>query len=412
MKTIFTALSPNLQKDDLKLSQHLIFRPKKWIHGKAEKELEELLSQAFNVKKVSLYESGRTALFTALKALDIKEGDEVILQAYTCVAVPEPILWLGATPIYVDIDNQSLNMDIEKLERKISSRTKAIIVQHTFGNPADMEKIMNIARLKNIPVIEDCAHSIGAKYEGKALGTFGDMAFFSFGRDKVVSSVFGGALISNNENLIAKIERGNRRYRYPSRIWVKRQLLHPTISAMVKKTYNSLGLGKLILKLSRKFHLTSDAVQKTERSGGKPKFIGHKMPNALASLAAHQLRKLAHFNHHREKIAQIYQDKLDPRIPRQLRKNGSICLRYLIRVDKPAKLAKIAKKEKVILGDWYQQVIAPEGVDYEKIAFAPSQFPVASQVASQSINLPTDINTNEKDAHRIVKIVNKFHDSL
>ncbi|MDP3880843.1 MAG: aminotransferase class I/II-fold pyridoxal phosphate-dependent enzyme [bacterium] len=410
MKTIFTALSPNLQKDDLKLSQRLLFKPKNWLQGKAEQELEELLSQAFNTKKVSLYESGRTALFTALKALDIKEGDEVILQAYTCVAVPEPILWLGATPIYVDIDAQSLNMDPEKLQRKISSKTKAIIVQHTFGNPAQMEKILEIAKEKNIPVIEDCAHAIGAKYRGQAVGTFGDMAFFSFGRDKVVSSVFGGALITNNENLIAKIDRGNRRCRYPSHIWTLRQLLHPTITALVKKTYNFLGLGKVILKLSRKLKFTSDAVQKTERSGGKPKFIGHKMPNALAELAINQLRKLAAFNRHREKIAQIYQEKLDPRIPRQVRSDGSICLRYLIRVNEASKLSSLAKKKKVILGDWYRQCIAPAGVNYEKILFQESQFPVAAQVASQSVNLPTDINISEEDALRIAEIVNNHYE--
>ena len=120
----------------------------------------------------------------------IGEGDEVLVQAFTCVAVPNSVLWAQATPVYADID-ATLNIDPIDVEKKITNRTKAIIVQHTFGIPADMDALVALAKKHNILLIEDCAHSLGATYKGKKVGTFGDAAFFSFGRDKVVSSVFG-----------------------------------------------------------------------------------------------------------------------------------------------------------------------------------------------------------------------------
>lgn len=115
----------------------------------------------------------------------------MILQAYTCVSVSNAIIATGAKPIYVDIDAQTLNINPQLIEKHITQKTKAIIVQHTFGIPADIHAIQSIVKKHQLFFIEDCAHALGAQYKEKMVGSFGDIAVYSFGRDKVISSVNG-----------------------------------------------------------------------------------------------------------------------------------------------------------------------------------------------------------------------------
>ena len=168
------------------------------------KELENVFREYQNSKYAFSFNSGRSALFTIINALDIKEGDEVLVQAFTCNAVPNPVLWAGGIPIYVDVDD-TLNIDPEDFERKITGRSRVVVIQHTFGVPAQIDKILEIAKRHNLIVIEDCAHALGATHNGKLVGTFGDIAFFSVGRDKVISSVWGGMITTNDEGLAQRV---------------------------------------------------------------------------------------------------------------------------------------------------------------------------------------------------------------
>jgi len=149
---------------------------------------------------------GRVALFALLKAMGIGESDEVIQQVFTCFHVPTPIAYLGARPVYVDIDPRTFNIDPDKIEEKITPKTKAIIVQHTFGIPAEMDQILDIARRHNLWVIEDSCHALGSKYRGQEVGTFGDAAFYSFGWFKPVVLGAGGAAVVNNPDLKRKMK--------------------------------------------------------------------------------------------------------------------------------------------------------------------------------------------------------------
>src|SRR3989338_8979932 len=197
---IHISLSPNLQNDDVITAVRRIFLFWEWKKKKYIKELKREFCRYFGVKKTYLFNSGRSALFIFLKSLNLKADDEIILQSFTCNAVVNPILWAGAKPIYTDID-ETFNINTKELEKHINKNTKAIVVQNTFGIPAQIDKILSIAKEHSLLVIEDCAHSLGATYKEKKVGTFGDVAFFSFGRDKVISSVYGGALIINNKIL-------------------------------------------------------------------------------------------------------------------------------------------------------------------------------------------------------------------
>jgi perosamine synthetase len=155
--------------------------------------------------KAFFFYRGSISLFALLKAMDIQPGDEVILQVFTCDAVPGTIVRAGGQPVYVDINPRTFNMDPAKIEEKITRRTKAILVQHTYGIPAKMDSIVEIARAHKLWVIEDSCHALGSRYRGQEVGTIGDGAFYSFGWHKPLVLGVGGAAIVNNPGLRHKM---------------------------------------------------------------------------------------------------------------------------------------------------------------------------------------------------------------
>jgi dTDP-4-amino-4,6-dideoxygalactose transaminase len=402
---LFTNLAPNTQFLDALKAVFLILTPWRFKKGTASLKVERFFSEMLPGHTAFTFESGRTSLHAILTAMDIRNGDEVLLQAYTCVAVPEPILWVGATPVFVDCD-ETLTMSIPDLEKKITPKTKAIIVQHTLGMPAHLDAIIAIAKAHNLLVIEDCAHALGARYNNQIVGTFGDASFFSFGRDKVVSSVFGGVAATKHKALADEISKIQSEYPMPSYGWIFQQLLHPPIMWLGKKTYRFGGI--LLIGIAKTFGITSKAVQSQEKQGIRPTFALKRMPNALALLALRQLKKLEHFNSHRQSLAKLYEQSLSSlAINHQLStiNSASIYLRYTIWTDKRAEIYTACKKEGILLGDWYDTAIAPRGVNYEKINYQQGSCPNAERIAKGTLNLPTDIHTGASDAKKIAKII-------
>src|SRR3989344_2324062 len=160
-KPISISLSPNTEKDDVWLAFKLLFQPWRWKTGSVEVILQQKFREFLGVKYAFTFNSGRSALMAILDSLGLEKGDEVLLQAFTCNAVPNPIIWDGFKPIYVDCDEKTFNMDIDNLKRKITDKSRALIVQHTFGLPAEMDEIIEICRQNGLILIEDCAHSLG-----------------------------------------------------------------------------------------------------------------------------------------------------------------------------------------------------------------------------------------------------------
>lgn len=168
------------------------------------------LAQYNKVGHVAALSAGTAALHLALIMLGIKAGDEVIASSFTFAASVNPIIYQGATPILIDSEPETWNMCPQKLEMAILDRIakgkkpKAIIPVHLYGMPAKIDQIMTIANRYEIPVIEDAAEAMGSRYQGKALGTYGLMGFFSFNGNKIITTSGGGALISNDEYLIER----------------------------------------------------------------------------------------------------------------------------------------------------------------------------------------------------------------
>lgn len=144
-------------------------------------------------------QSGTAALHIALYELGIKPGDEVIVPALTFVATVNPVFYVGATPVFVDVDSITWNMDPEKIEEAITPRTRAIIPVHLYGNPCNMEEIMRIANKYGLFVIEDATESLGAVYQGRMTGTIGDIGCFSFNGNKIITTGGGGMIVVKSE---------------------------------------------------------------------------------------------------------------------------------------------------------------------------------------------------------------------
>jgi dTDP-4-amino-4,6-dideoxygalactose transaminase len=173
-----------------------------FIMGSAVKEFETDLASYLGAKHAVGCASGTDALQVAMMALGIGRGDEVITSPFTFVATAETVALLGATPVYVDIDARTYNLDVPKIAARISRKTKAIIPVHLYGQPADLAPLLALAAERGLKVIEDAAQAIGARYHGRSVGTFGDIGCFSFFPSKNLGAYGdGGAMVTNDAAL-------------------------------------------------------------------------------------------------------------------------------------------------------------------------------------------------------------------
>lgn len=174
-----------------------------WISskGKYNDLFAEEFSEYIGTKYATTVANGTLALHLALMALGIGEGDEVIVPAFTYIASANAVRYTGAEVVFADSLEDSWQIDPQDVERKITSKTKAIMPVHLYGHPCDMDSIMEIAYKHRVFIIEDCAEAIGSEYKGKKVGTFGDVAAFSFFGNKTITCGEGGMLVTNNKTL-------------------------------------------------------------------------------------------------------------------------------------------------------------------------------------------------------------------
>ncbi|MFH1036574.1 MAG: aminotransferase class I/II-fold pyridoxal phosphate-dependent enzyme [Patescibacteria group bacterium] len=434
LKPLSISLSPNTEKDDVLLAFKLLWQPWRWKKGKDIEILEEefakylgvhphtttrtdfvnlgtketLPSFGVGVKHAISFNSGRSSLMAILSVIKEnsllsfdKSQDEVLLQAFTCNAVPNPIIWSGLKPVYVDANENTFNISVEDLQRKITEKSRAVIVQHTFGLPADMDKIIEVCQKYNLVLIEDCAHSLGAVYNNKKVGTFGKVSFFSFSRDKVISSVYGGMVATNDPSLAEKIRQAQGKFGFPSYFWIFQQLLHPILmNWLILPTYRIFG--KYLLMMLQWLHILSKAVHWKEKMGLIPGYFPKRLPNALAILALNQFQKLEIFNNHRKKIADFYRSELTNTSFGLPLDSEQIYLRFTIKHPRVHEIIRKAWQKNILIGDWYTTAIVPHDTRLEKMQYYIGSCPVAEKLAKITLNLPTHINISKTDAEKIV----------
>jgi dTDP-4-amino-4,6-dideoxygalactose transaminase len=175
------------------------------VQGKYVAQFEQEIATYLGVKHAIAVSSGTAALHLALFALGIGPSDEVVVPAYTFPATVNVVELLRAKPILVDVDVDTYNILVDQLEKVITSNTKAIVPVHLFGNPADMDPIMEIARKHNFRVVEDAAGALGSTYKGKMCGTIGDLGCFSFHPRKIITTGEGGMVVTNDDELAEQV---------------------------------------------------------------------------------------------------------------------------------------------------------------------------------------------------------------
>ncbi len=178
-----------------------VLKSGKWWYGDKVREFEKLYAEFQGAKHAISCVNGTAALYIAMKALGLGYGDEVITTPWTFIATSSAIVQAGAIPVYVDIEEDSLNLDLDQVEAAITPNTKAICPVHFFGRPLDMDRLMAIAKKHNLLVIEDAAHAWGGKYKGKGLGCIGDTGTFSFQFSKNMTSAEGGVILTNDDKV-------------------------------------------------------------------------------------------------------------------------------------------------------------------------------------------------------------------
>jgi dTDP-4-amino-4,6-dideoxygalactose transaminase len=408
IRTYYTTDIPKMAKTHIiKTIFRSTFRPSKETALEPVEELKNTLEDYFNLK-VFPVNSGRSALYLILKAANIGVGDEVIIQAYTCNAVPNPILWLGARPIYADIDPDTLNLDPKAVEARISKKTKAIILQHTFGRPGPLQELQAIAKKHDLLLIEDCAHSLGATYNSKRLGTFGDGAILSFGREKVISSLAGGAVIIKNQKLVKPtINLTSELKPIPFKRMSHEFLNFFAWRLLLRRVYfRDMGL-KFIRGLNKHDFFNVVTSQK-ELVGEQPKWYPSATPNVLAQIALEEFADLNKYNDARREIADLYLEKIKNPEFNLLSNHEGIYLRFVALHKKAHDVYKEARKKGFWFGNWYNTPVYPKGIDEEKLGYKSGSCPNAEKCAEMTVNLPNFLGMSTTQTEEIIDFINNY----
>ena len=334
---------PQLERGDFSYIEEIL-RTKQVGEGDLVAELERTASDQLGVRYAVALSHGTQALHLALLGLGVGPGDEVIIPSYVGVSVLHAVYYAGAEPVLVDIDPVTFNPDPQMLRKCVTSRTKAVVVTHTFGFPADLEPICGIG----IPVIEDCAHALGARYRGTPVGSWGRATILSFHSTKMISSGEGGMVCTND-------------YRLAKRV---RQLRKPDMMPEYELRYN------------------------------------YKMSDLTAGLALSQWRRLGHFVQRRQSIAARYGSVVEGsslRLQKADDRSEPTYYRFVMLTRKPAFLMRQSNAKGIVCD---RPVFLPLHV-YLKMRGMPA-FRNTESIWRSGIAVPLYPDLSEEEVSRIL----------
>ncbi len=394
----FIGSIPTIDDSDIKLVKNI--ENGSIQTGKSKNHVEAIIEEILNKEDLFFFNRGREAIYAALQALGVSRNDEVLVQAMTCSAVITPILCLGAKPVYVDISPKTFNMDVQDLKKKISSKTKVLIVQHTFGRFADMEEIQKICKINDIKIVEDCAHLFRSDLKETCISKFSDISVFSFAQDKAISSVTGGLLVVNNDQYIEKVKNIHEACRNQTTQESKYPLSYLKLWNFAKKYYftplipfqKRITVGKVAIIISRWLGITKQ--QASERLEND--IFPTRMSDIQYTLLENQLRKLDELNKHRRDILKIYDENAN-----------ELLIRCPVLVEDPKTVLYILSQNKYLCGRWYNSIVFPIK-DLKAVEYIQGSCPNAEHVVKHIINLPLDMDITESEATSIKGFVSKF----
>ena len=355
------------------------------------------------------YFRGRVAMAAILRGLGIGKGDEVLIQGFTCIAVPEAVRSLGATPRYVDVEAGSPNMDPASLASAITAATRAVVIQHSFGLPAKMAELTAVAKTAGVHVIEDCAHTIDSRINGQRVGSFGIGAFYSFEASKPVFIAIGGSAILNESALEARVAEHNRSLVEPSRgtqVQLEAMRIAHRVAYRPSTYWKVRGLFRALVKTG----LIKGNYNKVDDESKPADDFGKRMGRLQAMRLTKELRHIEANTRHRVWAAGEYRS----RIARDGVSHLAIAEgvepvfgRYPLLVDEKARWIEGARHAKVELADFYDTPVHPlRGDDLRRFGYEPGSCPNAEWVSKHIVSLPTGRQVDRRQVDRAVTYFN------
>ena len=352
---------PFISKEEIKAVEKVL-RSGFLVAGERVRRFEKEFAKYLGVKYAVATSNGTTALHTALWVLGIGKGDEVITTPFSFIASSNCILYVGAKPVFVDIDERTFNINPDLIEEKITERTKALLIVHLFGQPCDMKPIMKICKKHKLLLIEDCAQAHGAEYKGKKVGTFGDVACFSFYATKNLVTGEGGMIVTNKKKTA--------------------ELARMIVDQGQRKKYDHAVLGH-----------------------------NFRMTEVEAAIGLIQLKKLEKLNEKRRRNAEFLNERLEEveeiETPYVLPTCKHVYHQYVIKARKRNKLQEYLLKKRIGTAVHYPKPIYKQGA-YRKLGF-DLRLPKVEKVVKEVLSLPIHPLLKRDDLERIVREVKRFY---
>lgn len=364
MKVPFVTFKP-LEKEldkDLRDAFERVYNRSWYIEGVEDEAFEKAFAEYCDSKYCVGVGNGLDSLFLALKAMGIKEGDEVIVPSNTYIATALAVTYTGATPVFVEPDIRTFNIDPTKIEAAITDKTRAIMPVHLYGQACDMDPIMEVAKKYNLYVVEDCAQAHGAKYNGKVIGSFGDVAGFSFYPGKNLGALGdAGATVTNNEELAKKVRAlGNYGSDYK---------------------YHHIYQGN-----------------------------NSRLDELQAAFLAAKLPHLNKVNAERRKIAQKYLDGINnpeiilPFVPEYAEPVWHI---FGIRCNRRNELEKFLNDAGISTNKHYPIPMHLQGC-YADLGFKKGDYPIAEEISETELSIPMYYGMTDEEIQYVIDRINEF----
>jgi perosamine synthetase len=365
---------------------------------------ENQIEQFFGIgARAFAFWKGRVALYAILKAMEVGSGSEVIIPGYTCVVVANAVRLTGAEPVYVDIAPDSYNMDPGKVREAITSRTKVILLQHTYGIPACFDDIYPLTIKEDIKIIEDCAHAFGTIYNGKHLGLQGNAAFFSSQWSKPYTTGLGGLALTREPELANKLKKLQKEFHQPTNFSQLRLLIQYLAYQLLFSPRLYWQAQGLLRYLSR-FGFCVGSSNERELQGSLPEDHEWLMGRFQQQFGMNQQKRAYMSQPKRCELARFYDQGLS-RSGFSLAScpNEAILLRYPVRVRNKLELLEKARCAQIELGSWFESPLHPISLpNHVLYGYTVGQCPNSELATRQVVNLPMHDRVTKVEAERVL----------
>lgn len=376
--------SMTIDRDDIEIAEKYLDNTVPRSSGTVS-EYEQRFNRWNGSEASFAFMSGRESLSACIHAAGLEDGSEAIIPGYTCVVVPNAFEYAGVNIKHADIELETFGIDADSLREKISDDTDAVLLQHLFGLVCrDYEEILETAAKHDAVVIEDCAHSTGATYKNKRVGTRGDLAFYSSEKSKVFSTIQGGMASTNRDDFRRRLAQYYRNSPQPDQDLIRKQLFNVILNYNRFKSPFRRITGPVVDLRHRSKDITSTT--QAEMDGTKPDNYGQRMPDSVAALGINQLEKIDYYNDKRRKNADRWESWASDEgytIPTVIDDSEPIFLRYPVLVD-PSRKQDTSWVERQLgfrPGDWFAG-------KYHPVDVSLPDCPNADEAVRRCINLP------------------------